>query len=108
MVIEMTVLEELVHIVQALGIDEQRQVLRLAARLGKARKLPDVSVAQVDLEDDAAWDTWSKQIGARSAVVLEAEKRRLQGLGLVDEDWSERTAELPEDMLSSSKTSVET
>jgi hypothetical protein len=104
----MTVLEELVHIVQTLGIDEQRQVLGLAAKLSEARKLPDLSVAQLDVDDDAAWDSWSKRIGVRSAIVLDDEKRRLQGLGLVDGDWSARTAELPEDMLSSSKTSVET
>lgn len=69
---------------------------------------PDVSVEQVDLRDDAAWDAWSARIGARSDMVLADEKRRLESLGLVNEDWTTKTAELPEDMRPTSKTSVET
>ncbi|MEZ4297477.1 MAG: hypothetical protein R3B70_21125 [Polyangiaceae bacterium] len=93
---------------QTLGIDEQRQVLGLATKLSKSGNRSDVSVADLDMEDDAAWDAWSERTHARSAKVLEDEKQRLQGLGLIHEDWSARTADLPEDMLASSKTSVET
>lgn len=76
--------------------------------LSKARELPDVSVIEIGVEDDAAWDGWRDRIRARSAIVLEEERRRLQQLGLIDEDWGTRTAELPDDMRPLSKTSVET
>ena len=67
-----------------------------------------ISLEQVDLEDDAAWDAWSARVGARSERGLADEKRRLESLGLINEDWTSKTTELPEDMLSSSRTSVET
>ncbi len=53
-------------------------------------------------------DAWSDQVRARGAVVIEEEKRRLQGLGLIDEHWNALTDELPPDMQASSQTSVET
>jgi hypothetical protein len=40
--------------------------------------------------------------------VLETEKRRLRDLGLIDEEWNAKSDRLPDDMLPSSKTSVET
>jgi hypothetical protein len=36
------------------------------------------------------------------------EKQRLLALGLIDEHWNPLTNELPDDMLPSSRTSVET
>ena len=39
---------------------------------------------------------------------MEEEKQRLLALGLIDEHWNVLTDALPEDMLSSSKASVET
>ena len=61
-----------------------------------------------DGADEAAWSAWNERVSARSALVLEQEKRRLMALGLIDEQWNILTDELPPDMLPSSRTSVET
>ena len=50
----------------------------------------------------------SAYMRARSAVVMAEEKRRLQALGILDEQGNVLTDALPDDMLPSSKTSVET
>jgi hypothetical protein len=103
----MTVLEEIVQFVPTLGPDEQRQVLDVAIRLCDARQLPDITLPPVGA-DDAAWDEWSEEVRTRSTVVMVAEKRRLQALGILDEHGNVLTDEIPADMLPSSKTSVET
>jgi hypothetical protein len=46
-------------------------------------------------------------VHARTTVVTAEEKQRLLALGLIDEHWNPLMNELPEDMLPSSKTSVE-
>jgi hypothetical protein len=102
-----TVLEEIVQIVHSLGAEEQRRVLAVATELRDARKLPDISLPPGGASD-AAWDEWSERVRARSAIVLDHEKQRLQALGLIDEHWNVLTDEVPDDMRPSSQTSVET
>jgi hypothetical protein len=103
----MSVLEEIAKIVPTLGPAEQRQVLDVVIRLRDARKLPDITLPAAD-GGDAAWAAWRERVHARSTVVMEEERQRLLALGLIDEHWKPLTNELPEDMLPSSKTSVET
>ena len=103
----MTIPEEIAQIVPFLGPAEQRQVLDVAIRLRDARKLPDITLPPVEA-DDTAWVAWRERVHARSTVVMAEEKQRLLALGLIDEHWTPLTNELPEDMLPSSKTSVET
>ena len=103
----MTIIEELVEIVPRLGIDEQRRVLEVAIALRDTHKLPSLAFPPADA-GDTAWDDLSDQVRARSAIVLEQEKKRLQALGLIDEHWNALTDDLPPDMRASSQTSVET
>ncbi len=103
----MSVPEEIAKIVPTLGPSEQRQVLDVAIRLRDARKLPDITVPAADT-GDAAWDDWGERVRARSTVVMAEEKQRLQALGILDEHGNVLTDALPDDMLPSSKTSVET
>ncbi len=103
----MTVIEELAQIVPTLPAEDQRRVLDLANRLRDERRLPDVTMPAGDA-GEAEWDAWRERLAERGAIVLEREKRRLQALGLIDENWNELTDDLPADMLPSSKTSVET
>jgi|HubBroStandDraft_6_1064221.scaffolds.fasta_scaffold436727_2 hypothetical protein len=103
----MTILEEIVQIVPSLGPAEQRQVLEVATRLRNARELPDIALPTAGA-GDAAWDEWRGRVRARSTVVMAEEKQRLLALGLIDEHWNPLTNDLPDDMLPSSKTSVET
>lgn len=103
----MTLLEEIAQIVPTLGAAEQRQVLDVATRLRDARRLPDLTRSAVDADADAR-DAWRERVRARSTLALAEEKRRLVALGLIDEHWNPTTSELPDDMRSSSKTSVET
>ena len=79
----------------------------VAIRLRDARRLPDITLPAVEA-GDAAWAAWRERVHARSTVVMADEKQRLLALGLIDEHWKPLTNELPEDMLPSSKTSVET
>jgi len=103
----MTVIEQLVQIVHKLGTEEQLRLLDLATKLRDARQLPDISPPSADA-DEASWDAWRTRVRDRSAIVLEEEKRRLLALGLIDEHWNMLTDEVPEDMLPSSTSSVET
>ncbi len=103
----MTILEEIAQIVPSLGPTEQRQVLDVAIRLRDACRLPDITLPAAEA-GDAAWAAWRERVHARSTVVMAEEKQRLLALGLIDEHWNPLTNELPEDMRSSSKTSVET
>jgi hypothetical protein len=103
----MTVIEELTQIVPTLPAEDQRRVLDLANRLRDERRLPDVTMPSGGA-GEAEWEAWRERLAARGEIVLEREKRRLQALGLIDEDWNELSADLPVDMLPSSKTSVET
>lgn len=103
----MTVLEELAQILPTLHVEEQRSVLDLATRLRNSRRPAEISFPAADA-DDAAWDAWRRRVRARSVVVLEDEKQRLQASGLIDERWNALTEELPADMLPTSETSVET
>ena len=70
---------------------------------------PTITLPPADA-GDAAWAEWRERVHvhARSVVVMEEEKQRLLALGLIDEHWNVLTDALPEDMLPSSKTSVET
>lgn len=83
-------------------------MLELAAKLRDARERPDISLERVDLAGGPSLDDWRARARARSEIVLQDEKRRLSGLGLIDEDWNARTDQLPDDMLPSSESSVET
>jgi hypothetical protein len=103
----MTVIEELVEIVPTLDIDEQRRILNMAVALRDRQKVPPLAFPPAGA-DDAAWDELGDQMRARSTIVLEREKKRLQALGLIDERWNELTDDLPRDMQASSQTSVET
>jgi hypothetical protein len=82
-------------------------VLEVATSLRDARALPDIRLPPADAKK-AAWNAWRERLGARSAIVLEREMRRLVALGLIDKDWNILTDELPADMLPSSETSVQT
>jgi hypothetical protein len=103
----MTVLEEIAQIIPSLGPTEQREVLDVVLRLRDARKLPDITLPPAEA-GDAAWAAWRERVHTRSTVVMAEEKQRLLALGLIDEHWNPLTNELPEDMLPSSRTSVET
>jgi hypothetical protein len=103
----MSVIEELVEIVPTLGIDEQRRVLDVAIALRDKQDVPPLAFPPAGA-DDATWDELGDQVRARSAIVLEREKKRLLALGLIDEHWNALTDELPPDMRASSQTSVET
>lgn len=103
----MTIVEEIAEIVPSLDLAEQRQVLDVALRLRDARKLPDITLPPTEA-GDAALAAWRERVQARSTLVMAEEKQRLLALGLIDEHWNPLTNELPEDMLPSSKTSVET
>jgi hypothetical protein len=103
----MTILEEIAQIVPCLGPEQQRQVLDVALRLRDARMVPDITLPGPDA-DDAAWDEWGERVRARSTVVIAEEKRRLQALGILDDHGNVLTDALPDDMRTSSKTSVET
>ena len=83
------------------------RVLDIVIRLRDARKLPDITLPAADDGDDA-WDDWGERVRARSVVEMAEEKRRLQALGILDEQGNVQTDALPDDMLPSSKTSVET
>lgn len=102
----MTILEEIVQIVPTLSAEDQRQLLDLATRLRDARTLPDITRPPTgpDAVERAAWRERQK---ARSAIVLEEEKRPLMALGLVDEHWRPLTDELPDDMRRSSGSTLE-
>ena len=103
----MTVLEEIVQIVHSLPAEEQRRLLAVATELRDARRLPDISLPPLEA-GDAGWDEWSERVRARSTIVLEQEKQRLQALGILDEHGNVLTDALPADMLPTSQTSVET
>ena len=103
----MTVIEELVEIVPKLGVAEQRRVLDVAIALRDTQEVPPLAFPPADA-GDAAWDELGDRVRARSTILLEQEKKRLQALGLIDEHWNALTDELPPDMRASSKTSVET
>jgi hypothetical protein len=103
----MTIVEEIAEIVPSLDLAEQRQVLDVALRLRDARKLPDITLPPTEA-GDTALAAWRERVHARSTLVMAEEKQRLLALGLIDEHWNPLTNELPEDMLPSSKTSVET
>jgi hypothetical protein len=103
----MTIIEELVAIVPRLGVDEQRRVLEVAIALRDTQEVPLLAFPPADA-GDTAWDELGDQVRARSTIVLEREKKRLQALGLIDEHWNALTDELPPDMQASSQTSVET
>lgn len=103
----MSVFDEIVQIVPSLSPAEQRQVLDIVIRLRDARKVPDITLPTADAADDA-WDDWGERVCARGTVVMAEEKRRLQALGILDEHGNVVTEALPDDMLPSSKTSVET
>ena len=82
-------------------------MLDVATRLRDARKLPDITLPPSEAGATAR-AVWRERLRARSTIVLEEEKQRLQALGLIDEHWNPLTDELPDDMRPSSKTSVET
>lgn len=103
----MTIIEELVAIVPRLGVAEQRRVLEMAIALRDTQEVPPLAFPPADA-GDKAWDELGDQVRARSTIVLEREKKRLQALGLIDEHWNALTDELPRDMQASSQTSVET
>lgn len=103
----MTVIEQLVEIVPRLGVDAQRRVLDVALALRDTQDVPPLTFPSADA-GDAAWNEFGDQMRARSTIVLEREKKRLQALGLIDEHWNEVAGELPPDMRASSQTSVET
>jgi hypothetical protein len=103
----MSVIDQLVEIVPRLGVDEQRRVLEIAIALRDKQNVPPLAFPLAGA-GDGAWDELSAEVHARSAIVLEREKQRLQALGLIDEHWNELTDELPPDMRASSQTSVET
>jgi hypothetical protein len=79
----------------------------VAIALRDMQAVPPLAFPPADA-GDAAWDAFGDQVRARSAIVLEQEKQRLQALGLIDEHWNPLTDELPPDMRASSQTSVET
>jgi hypothetical protein len=101
----MTVIEQIVDAVEKLDERRQRLVLALVARL---REVPDVSLATVDLEDDAAVDAWSERMARRASTHVAEAMAELRALGLIDEQGRIVPRELPTDMQPESKTSVTT
>ena len=103
----MTVVEELVQIVSALGPDEQRRLLRVAVHLREGIG-PDLATMPAADDGEPAWDAWRNGLRGQQEAALFAEKDRLVGLGLIDDAWAGRTEAHPQDMLLTSDTSVET
>jgi hypothetical protein len=103
----MTVVEELVQIASVLGPDEQRCLLRVAVQLREGTG-PDLASMPAADAGEPAWVAWRDGLRGRQEAALLVEKNRLVGLGLIDDAWAARTDALPQDMLPTSDTSVET
>lgn len=103
----MTIIEQLAEIVPRLGVDAQRRLLDVALALRDTQDVPPLIFPPAGA-GDAAWNELSDHVQARSTIVLEREKKRLQALGLIDEHWNELAGDLPPDVRPSSKASVET
>lgn len=103
----MTVIEELVQIVSAVGPDEQRRLLPSPCQLREGIG-PDLATMPAADDGEPAWDAWHNGLRGQQEAALLAEKDRLVGLGLIDDAWAARTEALPHDMLLTSDTSVET
>jgi hypothetical protein len=103
----MTVVEELVQIARTLGPGEQRRLLQMAIQLRQdsTPDLTEVPSAEASVGD---WSTWRERLAEQQEAALSTEKARLVALGLVDDAWNARTEALPNDMIPSSDSSVET
>jgi hypothetical protein len=105
--IGVSLLADIVVVVEGLDARAQQRVLELATRLrDHGTNTADLALP-VDLDDESQWDRWSARWGARADVVLAESRTRLEHAGLVDASGAIATDQWPADMATGSKTSVE-
>lgn len=100
-----TVAEQILEEVRAL--DERRQLAVLAI-VRRLRAEPDVSLAEVDFDDEPSADAWRARMQARAGLHVAEAMAQFRTLGLVDREGRVVERELPPDMQAGSKTSVAT
>ncbi len=101
----MTVAEQILEEVREL--DERRQLAVLAI-VRRLRAEPDVSLDEVDFDDEPNADAWRARVQARAGHHVADAMARFRALGLVDQEGHVVERELPPDMQPGSKTSVAT
>ncbi len=100
-----TVAEQILEEVREL--DERRQLAVLAI-VKRLRAEPDVSLAEVDFDDERNVDAWRARLQARAGLHVADAMAQFRTLGLVEESGRVVERELPADMRPGSKTSVAT
>ncbi|MFI5300767.1 MAG: hypothetical protein ACHREM_22010 [Polyangiales bacterium] len=103
-----SLLADIVVVVEGLDARAQQRVLELATRLRDHGTSSADLALPVDLDDESQWDRWGARWGARADAVLAERRTQLERAGLMDASGAIVTDRWPADMAPGSKTSVET
>ena len=108
MLSRVSLIAEIVAVIETLDVDKQKRVLAVVTHLRDGGGQTAVLALPDDPDDPAQWDEWMGRWKNQAHEALATRRAQLEAAGLIDSKGAITTDRWPADMAPGSKSSVET